>query len=246
MIVIANPPFRFSNKITATVINNVDFIEYVNLMPVSKYRGKKIYQHVIPNSVQKVQWTGDALTNPQIAELTKKRNESVIEAEFNSWCYDKKFAKYYLANMNRQLTFDYISEGTKIKKVGKVNPQTCFVIGRRALTDGVHTTEDCLDYKWNVQKQQVSLCCNGFSGPEAPLRVFIFKFSTEAEMNNFTKFWYLKGKKGLMNKLIKGTGKQGGSIRDIIPKLDWTKEWTDEEILKDYGYTDEEIKELLK
>ena len=31
-----------------------------------------------------------------------------------------------------------------------------------------------------------------------------------------------------------------------IPKVDWTKEWTDEEILKDYGYTDEEIKELLK
>ena len=31
----------------------------------------------------------------------------------------------------------------------------------------------------------------------------------------------------------------------MIPNVDWTHSWTDEEILKDYGYTDEEIKEIL-
>ena len=31
----------------------------------------------------------------------------------------------------------------------------------------------------------------------------------------------------------------------IIPRVNWKRPWTDEEILKDYGYTDEEIEEVL-
>ena len=31
----------------------------------------------------------------------------------------------------------------------------------------------------------------------------------------------------------------------IIPRVDWTREWTDEEILKYYGYSNEEIEEIL-
>ena len=30
-----------------------------------------------------------------------------------------------------------------------------------------------------------------------------------------------------------------------IPNVDWSRPWTDEEILKDYGYSDEEIEEIL-
>ena len=30
-----------------------------------------------------------------------------------------------------------------------------------------------------------------------------------------------------------------------IPKVDWTRPWTDEQILEDYGYTKEEIDTIL-
>ena len=30
-----------------------------------------------------------------------------------------------------------------------------------------------------------------------------------------------------------------------FPKVDWTRSWTVEEILKDYGYTEDEIKTVM-
>lgn len=244
--IIANPPYEFGNAITTTVLSNVDFDDYVNLMPVSKYKKDKIYQHIVPNSLVRVKWEGDAATNPQIAELTKKANSEITEVDFNTWCYDERFKKFYVENIKRSRTFTFVSENLKLKYAGSISPKTCFIVGKRVLTDGVHTTEDCFDYKWNIQKQIIPLCYGDSSDPEDNLRVFIFKFSTEVEMNNFTKFWYSKGKEGLSNLLLKGLGKQTGNPEYAIPRVDWTREWTDEGILKDYGYTDEEIKELLK
>ena len=49
-----------------------------------------------------------------------------------------------------------------------------------------------------------------------------------------------------MHKLIKGLNKSSGSIELAIPRVDWSHPWTDEEILKEYGYTEEEIKEILE
>jgi hypothetical protein len=31
----------------------------------------------------------------------------------------------------------------------------------------------------------------------------------------------------------------------VFPKVDWTRSWTVEEILKEYGYTQKEIEEVL-
>lgn len=46
---------------------------------------------------------------------------------------------------------------------------------------------------------------------------------------------------------MKGINRQSISESySFLPKVDWTKSWTDEEILKDYGYTDQEISEILK
>ena len=32
----------------------------------------------------------------------------------------------------------------------------------------------------------------------------------------------------------------------VFPKVDWTRSWTVEEILADYGYTEDEIKEVME
>ena len=71
-------------------------------------------------------------------------------------------------------------------------------------------------------------------------------FKTAAEKKNFTNFWYCNGTLGLMHKLIKGLNKTSGVVNLAIPRVDWSHPWTDEEILKEYGYTEEEIKEILE
>ena len=38
----------------------------------------------------------------------------------------------------------------------------------------------------------------------------------------------------------------GADSDKVFPKVDWTRSWTVEEILKDYGYTEGEIKEVME
>ena len=77
-------------------------------------------------------------------------------------------------------------------------------------------------------------------------------FSTEKERDNFTKWFHsaeLNGKdrlSGLSSILLWCMHKSTACpFNYAIPYVDWNKEWTDEEILKDYGFTDKEIKEVL-
>ena len=52
---------------------------------------------------------------------------------------------------------------------------------------------------------------------------------------------------GLSTLLLRWMNKTTGCKYDyIIPRVDWdSRTWTDEEILKDYGYTDEETEIIL-
>ena len=38
---------------------------------------------------------------------------------------------------------------------------------------------------------------------------------------------------------------KGSALKSAFPKVDWTRSWTVEEILKDYGYTDLEIENIM-
>lgn len=242
--IIANPPYSLGNQITTTILNNVDFKEYVNLMPVSRYKGDKIYQHIIPNSLKKVEWTGDATTNPQVAILKKERDTTISEIDFNVWCCDPRFAKYYRKNMERKhYAIDKLVINSKLPdRVPTVKLD--FYVSERAAVDGVHyTTSVAMDINWNIHKNIDLSGIKFHKVNHTPAGGWI-PFNTEEENKNFTKWWYSEPKVGLMSKLL--TGGPTGAVKERIPKVDWTHEWTDEKILKDYGYTDEEIKELLK
>ena len=50
-----------------------------------------------------------------------------------------------------------------------------------------------------------------------------------------------------MSSIAKGFNKQSLSNTTVLlPRVDWTRAWTDEEILKDYGYTEYEINQILR
>lgn len=78
-------------------------------------------------------------------------------------------------------------------------------------------------------------------------------FNTATGKSNFVKWWHsaeMSGKYrhcGLSTILLRWMNKTTGCKYDyIIPRVDWdSRTWTDEEILKDYGYTDEEIEIIL-
>lgn len=254
--IIANPPYAMGNELTKTVVENVEFGKYINLMPASKYKGKELYKYV--ESIEKVDdnfddaYVGESLT---ITTMSKTADTFSSFDELEMCKFDEKLRKFYENNSQREnnINYSYIYKISKNKEevrkaLNEVNSNIDFFIHRRAVKDGVHTNDDALDRRWNLGKN-VSNTIFGMSrwtGGAWGTQGGFIKFLSESEKNNFTDFWYRNGRMGLINKLIKGLNKSCGTIELAIPRVDWSHPWTDEEILKEYGYTEEEIKEILE
>ena len=253
--IIANLPYSIGNELTKTIIENVEFKKYINLMPTSKYKSKELYRYV--KDIERVEDTfedadvGDSLT---LAQLDKTPCGFSSYDELEMCKYEPKLLKFYKGNSKREnnINYSYIYKISQNKEevrdaLNKANSNTYFFVYRRTSKDGIHTNDDAIDRKWNLG-QNVSntiFDITKWTGGAWGTQGGFIQFNAKNEKDNFTEFWYRDGKDGLMNKLIKGLNKSCGTIELAIPRVDWTRKWTAEEILKEYGYTDEEIKEII-
>ena len=78
--IIANPPYAMGNELTKTVVENVEFGKYINLMPASKYKGKELYRYV--ESIDKVD---DNFDDAEIGESLTVATMSKIADTFKSF-----------------------------------------------------------------------------------------------------------------------------------------------------------------
>lgn len=253
--IIANPPYAMGNELTKTVVENVEFGKYINLMPASKYKGKELYRYV--ESIQKVEdnfedaEVGESLT---VTTMSKTADTFLSFEELEMCKFDERFRKFYEKNLGLPNNIDYRYKYVNPSKenvrqwLDKRNPDTDFYIYVRAAKNGVHTDSNATDNLWNkginLSTSILGITRNTSTNWQS-LGGFIF-FHTKEEKNNFTDFWYGNGKNGLMHKLLRGLNKSGGDVSLAIPRVDWSHPWTDEEILKEYDYTEEEIKEILE
>ena len=255
--IIANPPYAMGNELTKTVVENVEFGKYINLMPASKYKGKELYKYV--ESIEKVEdnfddaCVGESLT---ITIMSKTADTFSSFDELEMCKFDERFRKFYENNSKKENNINYtfvykISKSKdEIKEaLNKINSDTDFFISQRTADNGVHIDDGATDRKWNlgynISDTSIFNITKWTGGAWGTQGGFI-QFNKKVEKDNFTNFWYRNGKNGLMNKLIKGLNKTNGTIELAIPRVDWSHPWTDEEILKEYGYTEEEIKEILE
>ena len=75
---------------------------------------------------------------------------------------------------------------------------------------------------------------------------YLIKFNTNLEKTNFASFMYSKdGFRFLCKVFVALNVDSSISLNKFMPKVDWTRNWTVEEILRDYGYTEEEIAEVM-
>lgn len=239
--IIANPPYAMGNELTKTVVENVEFGKYINLMPASKYKSKGLYRYV--KDIERVEDTfedavvGDSLT---IAELSKTDDGFTSYEELEMCKFNPTFIKFYKENLKRKNTFTYVYAPYTLTKYPL---NKLFLIPKRVALDGIDMSGKT--YNWNVHNEHIEdNVCYDITNKRWADSFYLIE--TEIEKNNFTEFWYKDGKNGLMHKLIKGLNKRSGSVELAIPRVDWSHPWTDEEILKEYGYTEEEIKEILE
>ena len=251
--VIANPPYAIGNDITSAVIKTLKIDEdaYVNLMPKSKYKNKKsgLFEHIVeikdaPDLFDDAV-IGDVLTMARLSNNKINKFSSYEELEMSN--FDKTFEKFYKENLKRPATFKvspYCSRPDK--EIEDYNPTTDFFVYLRTSDHGVDMSGGM--YEWNNELT-----------PKERLREYIvrhyedrgdmirghFIYFSALEKKNFTEWFYSSARNGLAHKLIKGLHRGAGLITPAIPRVDWSRPWTDEEILLDYGYTPEEIRKIL-
>ena len=114
-------------------------------------------------------------------------------------------------------------------------------------------SRDCSEeYIWNVCKPDCAVEKCFVPVSSGNINQIFTVFASEKEKDNFVNWWYSaerngkNPKSGLASILLAGLNKPTDCPFDqAIPNVDWTRSWTDEKILKDYGYSDSEIKEIL-
>lgn len=216
-IILSNPPYKMGNEITRAIVDNVDFDVFINLMPCHCYKAKNLFKDV--NYIEPAAEgfddavVGDSLT---IAILEK---DAARYSNFNELENDKRdsqFQEYYMLNMSCPKKYPNQLR-PKVTDGDTLNNDTTFVVGKRVCKDGVHRTQNTYDYKFNILKtiNHTALPIDGDA-----FGIWIMQFVTKSEKDNFMRFWY---KNPLMNNLIKGLNKTGGSPDTAIPRINWSK-----------------------
>lgn len=232
-IIIANPPYDMGNQITKNILDNVSFDTYVNLMPLSKYKSNKLFQHVHGMELIDPSLFEDAAItdNLNIAILKSEKCNDIDWFKFEINSFDPKFKPVYDFISNSQKTYEYLS----LPKF-PFNPDVSidFMVTMRTVQNGTHRTSDCADYPFNV--------LNIYDAKQLPIDITynryscaFLRFKSETEKRNFSNFWY-NGE--LMNCLLKGLHKASGVAYPAIPNIDWSRtdvEYTDEYVLEQMG-----------
>lgn len=284
-LIISNPPYEVGNDITRRILDTVDYDQFLNLMPLSKYKKGSLYRHIEKKLGAVNLWdkntfsSDDAKTSPDLCLLSKLASNIKSYEEFErTFYYDSRLAKFWQLNTSRERTYlEHICICAP-NRFSQIDSRTSFTCGIYTPHDKVHQIASFQlrfksetsayeylrsgersargngseEYIWNFIKPDCSINQCFIPNKAGTISQILTIFKTEQEKDNFVKWWYsaeLEGrspKSGLASILLAGLNKPTDCPFDAaIPNVDWTREWTDEEILRDYGYTDSEVEEIL-
>lgn len=249
-LIIANPPYgKIGANITKNIIDNIEFDEYVNLLPANDYirnDSKDLFKYVDLDSMKPIiKGFADAAVTTHMTRITKKQHRYLSWEEFQIENYiDPSLTKYFYENIKRKhyaidsATCPYWHNGPE-----NISNKKVFILGERDISSGrFPVNTNSVIYKWNVEKTASPADLHIATNDQ--LSQIICQFDTEEECTNFTNFCYSNTK--FMDKLFKAVNADKMKVLyKVFPKVDWTRSWTVEEILKDYGYTDLEIQEVM-
>jgi hypothetical protein len=195
----------------------------------------------------------DATVTTHLARINKKPHRYITWDEFQIENYaDESLMKYFYENRSRSHSaIDNYDTGYHPETW---TPDTTFVIGQRVIASGrlpIGTDND--SYRWNVEKSisssdlitgHVPACYKKMGVNRVTFSAVIM---SDIEKTNFTNFMYSPEGFRFISKVFTAVNTDAGTypLSYVLPKVDWTRSWTVEEILKDYGYTQKEIDEVI-
>lgn len=111
-------------------------------------------------------------------------------------------------------------------------------------------TMNCLSADYNMNKATKQRVIDESAKSEQALghvgKFYLIAFNTEKEKTNFANFMYSDNGFRFFSKLFTALNVDSSlPFSKFMPKVDWTKPQTVESILAEYGYTQDEIDEVM-
>ena len=257
-LIIANPPYgKPGANITKNISDNVYFEEYVNLLPMNDYKrndSKDLFRYA--REMENINdGFKDAAVTTHLCKIAKEPNNITLDEFEISNYIDRSLDKYFTENRNRQhYAFDSVEfSGATDIQFKEFKQSTTVVFGSRDICNGhLAYKKDIPVYKYNyglINNTELFEARKATRNGKYDgwLHVAGITFNTEIEKDNLVKFIYSEDGFRFISKVFTAMNIDGTiNAGKVFPKVDWTHSWTVEEILKDYGYTDIEIENIME
>ena len=254
--IIANPPYgAIGANIAYTIREKVDYECFVNLLPANDYKRNKTKDLFNYQSEMEPVNDGfdDAAVTTHLCLVSKnKANAMTLDAFERSQYIDPSLDKYFEENSKRKhYAIDKSSELQNIK-----NPDLTKIIfiGSRDINHKhLPYSKNTLTNNINLNLLSYKEICEKFCMKSAKEKGELyfqgncFVLNAQKEKDNIINLIYSKDGFRFISKLFTSMNVDGRTpLYKVFPKVDWTRSWTVEEILKDYGYTEDEIKTVME
>ena len=248
--IIANPPYgAIGANIAYTIREKIDYEYFVNLLPANDYKRNKTKDLFNYQSEMEAINDGfdDAAVTTHLCLVSKnKANNMTLDAFERSQYIDPSLDKYFEENSKRtHYAIDAMPGcGLTLANAGYWDVNKTFIIGLRDMNHKhMPYGKNCTTYKWNVEESiDMQYLIDNCNTRDNRFMISQCQFNNAIEKQNFVKFIYDNFK--FISKLFTAVNCDGTVKQNVFPKVDWTRSWTVEEILADYGYTEDEIKEV--
>ena len=256
--IIANPPYgAIGANIAYTIREKVDYECFVNLLPANDYKRNKTKDLFNYQSEMETINNGfaDAAVTTHLCLVSKNKANAMTLDEFERSQYiDRSLDKYFAENSKRtHYAIDNHICKPKIARFKTIDLRKCFYTGKRDLAAGhLPYSKDSMSYKinFNLLTDHDEFLANSSKSEQAlgnSGNYTVVPFNTNEEKDNLIKFLYSKLGFKFICKLFTAINVDCYVVPSkYLPKVDWTRSWTVEEILKDYGYTEDEIKAVME
>jgi hypothetical protein len=255
-LIIANPPYgKLGAKITDTIKTNITYDQFINLLPANDYKRVNGLHNYVKDLVpfQAGSNFADAYVTTHLAEVCKAKVNDLTQEEFERQQYiDPSLNKYFevlysathyaIDNAMYKPTFEeFANYGVERSiYIGKRDPKSEHLpYSKKSITTRFNLNQITSDEV--IEQSAKSEQKHGRVGD-----FYLVGFNTTEEKDNCTTFLYSADGFRFISKVFVALNIDSSiPIRKWMPKVDWTRAWTVEEILADYGYTETEIAEVI-
>ena len=255
-LIIANPPYgKIGAMITDKIRSDVSYTQYINLLPANDYKRVNNLHQYADNMIPFAAGSNfaDAYVTTHLADVSKTKVNDLSAEEFERSLYIDPSLNLYFQQLAARSHYavDTAVYKPTFEEFNKVGVSRSIYIGKRdPKSEHLPYSKLSITTRYNMNQITAQEVIDSSAKSEQKYgRVgdfYLVCFATEVEKINCANFLYSTNGFRFISKIFVALNIDSSiPINKWFPKVDWTRAWTVEEILADYGYTETEIADVM-